>query len=298
MHNDLFSFSLFGRPITIHGYGLMIAIGILVAIVVAIVRAKKKKIDPDPLLDVALIVLFAGFLGGKLMYIIVEWKSFIDAPNKLAFFGGGGFVVYGGIILVLLACVVYFKIRKLDFYTYFDLVMPEVSMAQALGRVGCFLAGCCFGAETTSPIGVVFPPGIYGITPGVRVWPTQIFMAVGNLVIAGILLLAGRYLKKRGQIGALYLILYSVGRFAVEFFRADPRGTVFRIFSTSQFVSIFVFIAGVALFVWRTKKTTPDTFFVAAKAPVKKSNVNQKIPNQFPLMSLRPQLTHIQVSLT
>ncbi|MBR3039846.1 MAG: prolipoprotein diacylglyceryl transferase [Lachnospiraceae bacterium] len=266
MHNDLFSLNIFGKTVTIHGYGLMIAIGIAAAIVIAILRARKKKIDPDPILDVALIVLFAGFLGGKIMYIIVDWKEFIKAENKWGYLGGGGFVVYGGIILVLLACAVYFRIRKMDFFEYFDLIMPEVSVAQGFGRIGCFLAGCCYGSVTDSPLGVVFPPESFAITHlGEKIWPTQLFMSIGNFAIAGILLISGRFLKKKGQVGSLYLILYAIGRFVVEFFRDDPRGSIKIFFmkdrsiSTSQFISIFVLIAGIALFIWRTRAGSNNT---------------------------------------
>ena len=249
MYNDLFHIG----KLTIHGYGTMIAVGVLVAVAVAIFRCKKKQIDPEPILDLVLIALIGGFLGGKLLFILV---SVIDDPkafaqNPMAYLGGSGFVVYGGIIFAVCVAVVYFKIKKMDFLTYWDMIMPEVSIAQGFGRIGCFLAGCCYGAVTHSPIGVVFPQG--SLAPaGVKLWPTQLMMSAGNFIIAGILILAAYKLKKRGQIGSLYLILYAIGRFGIEFLRNDHRGAV-GVFSTSQFISLFIVVIGIALFIWRTK---------------------------------------------
>lgn len=249
MYNDLFHIG----KLTIHGYGTMIAVGVLVAVAVAIFRCKKKQIDPEPILDLVLIALIGGFLGGKLLFILVsvieDPKAF--AQNPTAYLGGSGFVVYGGIIFAVCVAVVYFKIKKKDFLTYWDMIMPEVSIAQGFGRIGCFLAGCCYGAVTHSPIGVVFPQG--SLAPaGVKLWPTQLMMSAGNFIIAGILILAAYKLKKRGQIGSLYLILYAIGRFGIEFLRNDHRGAV-GVFSTSQFISLFIVVIGIALFIWRTK---------------------------------------------
>lgn len=244
MHNDIFTIGKF----TIHGYGLMIAIGVIVAVLVAIYRAKKAGIDPEVVLDLVLIGLICGFGGGKILYLIVEWKDFIKSP--MTYLGGGGFVVYGGIILAMIVGAVYFTLKKKDPLIVMDLIMPEVSIAQGFGRIGCFLAGCCYGRITDSVFGVVFPEG--SLAPaGVKLIPTQLIMSAGNFLIAGILLIAATKLKKRGQILSLYLILYAIGRFAVEFLRNDHRGAV-GVFSTSQFISLFIVIIGIGLFVWST----------------------------------------------
>ena len=272
MHNEILKIGKF----TIHGYGLMIAIGILVAVGISIWRAKKKKMDPEPILDIVLIAMIGGFLGGKILYLIVDWKNFIASTDKMKYLGGSGFVVYGGIILAVTVSFVYFKfIKKLDFLSYIDLVMPQVSVAQGFGRIGCFLAGCCYGAHTESAIGVVFPEG--SLAPaGVKLWPTQIMMAVGNLIIAGLLYLAGMKFKKKGQIIGLYLILYAIGRFGIEFFRNDYRGAV-GVLSTSQFISIFMCAIGVALFVWRTlsKDSEPVAETTTEKKTVKKEKTEK-----------------------
>ena len=130
--------------------------------------------------------------------------------------------------------------------SYLDLMIPSVALAQALGRVGCFLAGCCYGKETDSPLGVVFTNSDFAPN-GVKLLPTQLFMAGGDLIIMAVLLWYAAKRPMRGRTSALYLILYSIGRFFVEFLRNDDRGTV-GMLSTSQFIAIFTFLAGVAGF--------------------------------------------------
>ena len=241
MYNDWLSIGKF----TIHGYGVMIAIGFALAIYVSYFRAKKKGMNYDVIPDIAIIAMIGGFLGAKILYIIVEFKAFLQDP--LSVIGLAGFVVYGGIVAAVGLSALWLKHKKLNFLDYFDLVMPQVALAQGFGRLGCFFAGCCYGAQTDSFLGIVFPKGCCA-PAGVKLWPTQLFSSGGDFVIALILYICSAKRKKKGDIGALYLILYGIGRFIVEFFRNDPRGAVGAL-STSQFISIFIVIAGIVFMV-------------------------------------------------
>lgn len=246
MYNEILSIGRF----TIHGYGLMIGIGFLVAVIVGMYRAKKKGLDKEAVLDIAIYCLITGFLGGKILYLIVEWDTFISDPWRVL--GSAGFVVYGGIILGVAAGITYCKIKKLPVGKYFDLVMPEIAIAQGFGRIGCFLAGCCYGDPTDSFLGVVFPAG--GLAPaGVKLLPTQLFMSAGDFLIALVLILYARKNKIDGNVGAGYLILYGIGRFCIEFLRNDSRGSV-GVLSTSQFISIFIVAIGIGLLIFNTIK--------------------------------------------
>jgi phosphatidylglycerol:prolipoprotein diacylglycerol transferase len=231
-------------PITIHGYGLMIAIGVLACIAVATYRAKRNGLQEEAVLDIAIYGLLAGFLGAKLLYVIVEFKQFIKDPMSVL--GSEGFVVYGGIILGVLAAITYCRIKKISFMEYFDLLMPSVSIAQGFGRIGCFLAGCCYGRETTSALGVVFPEGCMA-PAGVKLLPTQLFSSAGDFLIAGILIWFYKKRKHTGDGGALYMLLYGIGRFCIEFLRSDERGGIGSL-STSQFISIIIVIGAGILF--------------------------------------------------
>lgn len=239
MKIDLFSIG----PFTVHGYGLMIGIGVLCCVFMATKRAKRYGLIEDAIVDIAIWGLISGFLGAKLLFLIVEWKQFLK--NPLALLGSEGFVVYGGIIAGVLAAILYCKKKKLIFLDYFDLTAPSIAMAQGFGRIGCFLAGCCYGRETELPIGVIFPEG--ALAPaGIRLLPTQLISSVGNFLIMAILLTAYPRRKRKGDTGFLYMLLYGVGRFLIEFLRNDERGAVGGL-STSQFISLFIVAAGILL---------------------------------------------------
>lgn len=243
MKTELFKIGSF----SIHGYGFMIGIGFLVALLVGELRARKKGLRDEAVLDIAILAIVCGFLGAKVLYVIISFQEFLKDPWGVL--GSSGFVVYGGIVSGALVAMLYCRIKKLNFIDYFDLILPEVAIAQGFGRIGCFLAGCCYGAPTDAWYGVTFP--VESLSPsGVKLIPTQLLSAAGDFVIAAVLiLLADKVLKKtcrKGTIGALYLILYGIGRFIIEFFRDDVRGAV-GFMSTSQFISIFIVAAGAAI---------------------------------------------------
>lgn len=249
MRPDLFSIG----PITIHGYGLMIGIGFLAAILIGMKRAEKHGLDKDIVFNMGLLCIVGGMLGAKILFIITEWNNIIHSRNlwsDLAY----GFVVYGGIIGGILILYVYSRFKKLNFLQYMDLIVPSVSIGQGFGRIGCLLAGCCYGRETDCPIGIVFHNSEFAPN-GVSLLPTQIFSSLGDFAIAGFLIWYVGKQKKDGKVISMYLILYGVGRFIVEIFRNDPRGNV-GMLSTSQFISIFMVAFGVGMmyFVTHRKK--------------------------------------------
>ena len=250
MKPELFTIGSF----TVYGYGFMIAVGFIVAAIVAVIRAKKKGLSADAAEELVISVLLFGFLGEKMLYVIVNLREFFEDP--MAVIGSSGFVIYGGLIVGLATGIIYCRRKKISFLQYLDLLIPEVAIAQGFGRIGCHLAGCCHGIETDSAFAVVFPEG--SMAPaGVPLVPTQLISAAGGFAIAAVLLIVSRkktgVFSKNGSIGALYMLLYSVGRFVIEFFRADARGTVGAL-STSQFISIFFAAAGIALLL-RIRKT-------------------------------------------
>ena len=237
MYNDLFT--VFG--LTVHGYGLAIGVGIVCAILLAHFRAGRKGLVSDTVWSLALLALIFGFVGAKLLYAITDLQTILRDPLQML--TGNGFVVYGGIIGGAAAILIYCRVKKLSFLRYFDLLIPSVALAQGFGRIGCFLAGCCYGRETDCFIGITFKNSQFAPN-GVKLIPTELIMSAGNFLIAGVLLLYAKKNRRAGQIGGLYLILYSVGRFLVEFLRGDDiRGFVGTL-STSQFVSVFTVILG------------------------------------------------------
>ena len=247
MHNHILSIG----PLTVHGYGLMIGIGIVAALSLAWRRADRRGIPQEKVTTVVLLGLIAGFLGAQLLFLITELPDVLRDP--LPYLGSDGFVVYGGILAGVPTLWLWCRKKgeRLEIWT--DLLLPGVALAQGFGRIGCFLAGCCYGRPTASPIGVIFPAD--SLAPaGIPLLPTQLFSAAGDFLIALALLRLERRNGKDGELLVWYLLLYGTGRFLLEFFRSDPRGTV-GVFSTSQFISLFIVAAGVVLALSRRKRS-------------------------------------------
>ena len=258
-----------------YSYGLMIGIGALLAILVSEWRAKRRGLDGELVFSAAVWGLLAGLLGAKLTFIISNIKLLFTNPSYVL--GTNGFTVYGGVVLGIIVGGLIVKRKKVDVPVYLDLVIPQIALAQGFGRIGCFLAGCCYGKPTDSHFGVVFP--VEAIAPsGIPLIPTQLISAAGDFLIFAILLLlsyfATDYLKvRKGEeelldkdavtkklrlfqplsMSGMYLILYGIGRFAIEFLRADPRRTALGL-TSNQYVSIVFVIAGLALIFYGYKR--------------------------------------------
>lgn len=236
-------FELFG--IKVYSYGLMIAIGIILAGIMFIKRAKRDKYDEDHLFNALIITVISGVVGAKLLYIIVEIKSIISNPSMLKNIGSG-FVVYGGIIGGILGLLIYSKIKKWNTLEIFDFAVPSVALAQGFGRIGCFLAGCCYGKKTDLWIGVKFP--LDSLAPsGVCLQPTQLYSSAFDFALAAFLILYAREKKVNGRVFSMYIMIYSIGRFLIEFLRNDPRGSI-GFLSTSQVISIGTLILGIIIY--------------------------------------------------
>lgn len=232
-------------PITIYMYGLMMGMGFISAYLVSDYRAKKRGMDTGIIFGILWCAIIGGLLGARVLYYIVELPSIVKDPSILWDFGTG-YVVYGGIIGGVVGSYLYCRKKKVHFIEYFDLVMPSVALAQGFGRIGCTFAGCCYGRETTLPIGIIYHTS--EVAPnGVKLLPTQPVSSAGDFLFAAILFLYARKKRTDGKVAALYLILYSVGRFIIEFFRNDYRGSI-GVLSTSQLISIFILVLGIVLY--------------------------------------------------
>jgi phosphatidylglycerol:prolipoprotein diacylglycerol transferase len=239
MYNELFSIG----PFTIYGYGLMIAIGIVAAYVLAEVRSRKRGLSGDHVLSLLLWCVLGGFFCSKLLYWITQWREILADPAFVLKTLEDGFVVYGGILGGIGAGYLYCRVQKLSFLKYFDLLMPSVALAQGFGRIGCFLAGCCYGKETKSVFQVTFQNSAFAPNH-VALIPTQLYSSLLDLIHAGVLLWIAKNQKQDGEVAACYLIFYSIGRFLLEFLRGDlERGNV-GVLSTSQFLAILTLLVG------------------------------------------------------
>ena len=191
-------------------------------------------------------VLISGFVGGRILYIFVEWERFLNEPLR-TIFGRGGFVFYGGFILAFGVGIWQMRRKSLNIWKTTDLFALALAVSYAIGRIGCFLNGCCYGRPTDSWLGVSFPPESTPGFVGQPLIPTQLFSSLNLFVIFAILLYLRPYKKFDGQLFWLYVLFYGVSRSIIEIFRGDPRGHIW-IFSTSQFIGIiFALLALVML---------------------------------------------------
>ena len=228
-------------PVTLHMYGLMIAVGFLAALMIVLKRGKKKGLSEDTIYGIFYCAIIGGLLGCRLLFYIVEFPNILKNPSILWDFANG-YVVYGGIIGGILTSLIYVRSKHEEFLRYFDVVMPAVAIAQGFGRLGCFFAGCYYGAETTCPIHIVFTHSDFAPN-GVPLIPTQLMSSAGDFIIGAILIYFSDKTGVKGRTGAMYLILYGIGRFCIEFLRADYRGSI-GMFSTSQIISMVMVTIG------------------------------------------------------
>jgi phosphatidylglycerol:prolipoprotein diacylglycerol transferase len=239
MHPVLFKLPLINFPI--HSYGLMLALSFLLGIWVASVRAKRRALDPNVIMDVGFYVIIAAIIGARLYYVFLHFDEFqsnlldIINPFQAGSVGIGGLVMYGGFIGAMAASVIYFRVKKLPFWPYADAAAPSFALGEFLTRIGCFLNGCCYGAPTHSCFGVVFPlsspAGMYeahaaealrqtGAAAGpLPLHPSQLYLSAGALAIALFVIFIGRKKFTQGLEFNLTVLLMAVLRFFVDFTR-------------------------------------------------------------------------------
>lgn len=244
--------------VTIYGYGLMIAIAIFSAYYTVEYRAKKMGLEYKKIFDLTIWCAVGGLLGAKLLYYITVIPDIIKDPSILLDVSNG-FVVYGGIVCGILAGSVYCFRQKWNFFQYFDLVMPSIALAQGFGRIGCLLAGCCYGVETDSWFSITFHEPC--LAPAeVTLVPTQVISSGLDFLNFFVLILIAKRAKVKGIVGGCYLMFYSAGRFVLEYFRGDlERGNVGSV-STSQFISLFAFLLGAGIVVVRILQAKDPLF--------------------------------------
>lgn len=228
-------------PIPIYTYGALVAGGILVIIFLASWLAKKENLPPEKIIDLGVYLMAAAVIGSRLFYVIIEWETYIKSPLDVFKVWEGGLVFYGGFIGCILVGWWFVRRHQLPFWGVIDVYAVATPLGHAIGRMGCFMAGCCFGKPTDSIFGVVFTDPKTLAPRDIHLHPTQLYEAGANLLIFAILMFFRRHKKFSGQVFLVYGMLYATARFIIEFYRGDPRGGIDSL-STSQIVAIGVFV--------------------------------------------------------
>ena len=244
-------------PIPIHTYGFMIAMGFLTAVFTIRRLAERAKLDAERVLDLTFWILLVGFLGSRILFILTRLEYFMSDPMAMFKVWEGGLVVFGGPLAAMPFTIWYLRKYKLPPWKTMDAMIPGLVVAHMFGRFGCLAAGCCHGKPTGSDWGVrLYSDLVDKQFQGIPLHPTQIYEATALGILFLGMLWTYRHKHFDGQVILTYFMAYPVIRSVVETFRGDIiRGFIIEdMLSTSQFISILVFIAATVALIIRLKQ--------------------------------------------
>ena len=248
--------------INIYTYGVLLAAAYLTGLQVALVRGRRRGLDPNRVMDLGIYIIISALIGAKLMLLIVEFEHFSLSLADLGALVRSGGVFYGGLFLAVPVALWYMRRHRMPTWTTCDIFAPGIALGHAIGRVGCLMAGCCFGRPTSVPWGITFTSPLaasnVGTPLGVTLHPTQLYESGVELFIFAFLLLTERRGRPfHGRTFWGYVLLYGIARFIIEFYRGDERGTMFDVLSTSQFLSILVVPLSLVMLLWLRRQGAP-----------------------------------------
>ncbi len=259
------------HSLVIHTYGFLLAVAFVSGLYVSARAASKQGLDAARVYDLGLYLAISALAGAKILLLITDFEYYLQNPSQifsLETLRSGG-VYYGGFLAAVVVGIAYMRHHHLPVWKMTDCYAPGLALGQAIGRLGCFSAGCCYGKPTSSVLGVVFknPYSLQtvGVPLMVPLHPTQLYEAAANLIIFVTLWLALHRKRFNGQVFILYLFMYSIARFFVEFLRGDAdRGFLFEgRLSTSQVISLTLVIVASGLY-FRLRKD-PQSKKVASR---------------------------------
>lgn len=252
MHPILIDLGFYALPT----YGFLLAIAVLVSLWTIKTRAEGVGMDAARIVDFALWLIIWALLGAKLLLVVVEWRRYVADPAQLIGLFRAGGVFLGGFLAAVLAGIVMLRRYQLAALPTFDVIVPSLALGQAIGRVGCFAAGCCWGRSCDLPWAITYTDPTAAANLGtplhIAVHPFPAYAAIFNLSLFGVLSWLYRRRPAPGRVFASYLILYGIGRFLLEFTRGDEaRGLYFGgLVSTSQIITATMIVLGVAMQWW------------------------------------------------
>jgi len=266
MHPIFFEFntpdflhSFLPGTITIYSYGFFIACGAIAGFAYTVYQAKKQfdvKIETVQMFIVLIII--ASVIGGKFFMIFEDPKLYLSEPSRLIQGFNTGFVFYGSLLFAIPTMLIFFRIHKLPVLPMLDIMAATTCIVHAFGRIGCFMAGCCYGTEHDGLFSVTFTdPKCVAEPLNTPLYPTQLYSSIAIFSILATIIFVGRRKQFDGQLFMLYLMLYAIARSVLEIFRGDlERGFLIdNVLSNSQFISILVFLGGLIAYSRLYKKS-------------------------------------------
>src|SRR3954471_19497561 len=255
---------------TIYSYGVLLAAAYLLGLQFALVRARARGLNAQRVMDLGIWIIISALVGAKLLLLIVDFRQFTASPGDLLGLARSGGVFYGGLIAAVVVALWYLRRHDLPLWTTTDVFAPGIALGHTVGRLGCLMAGCCFGRPSSVPWAITFhdPAAVAnaGTPLGVPLHPTQLYEAGAETIILLMLLM----LERRGRAFPgrtfwTYMLLYGLSRFAIEFFRGDNRGMVFGAVSTSQFVSLIIVPLAIVMLVILGRRVGPTSHAAAQR---------------------------------
>lgn len=219
-------------PFSIYSYGLMLVIAFIVSSTLAMQEAKRQRMSPELIFNFSFTVFVFGVIGARIFYVVENINYYFKTPLEIIMLQRGGLSWFGGLLLGSISGIIYLRKKKFAIFRTLDLLIPYVALGQAIGRIGCLLNGCCFGKASRF--------GIYFSVYKVILIPTQVYSSLALVAIFIILRLLQRRPQPAGKIFFIYLLLYSIKRFIIEFWRAD-NAVIFFGLTFFQLISIAIF---------------------------------------------------------
>ncbi|RUL89174.1 prolipoprotein diacylglyceryl transferase [Tautonia sociabilis] len=253
-----------GTAIRIHGFGLMLFLAFLAAMNLAAWLARRSKVDPNDVFDLAIWLIVGGLIGARGFYVL-QHREAIDSFWDAFKVWEGGIVLYGSLIGAAAAFVLFWRVRRFPFRPMLDVAAPAMAVGVALGRIGCFLNGCCYGDTCDLPWAVTFPRGTLPWSDQVHsgligsdaprslpVHPTQLYSAIDGLILTALLLAYFPLRRRDGEVMALLLVTYPITRFLIERLR-DDEGVFFAGMTVSQNGSLLLLAIGLLGWAWLSR---------------------------------------------
>jgi phosphatidylglycerol:prolipoprotein diacylglycerol transferase len=239
---DPICFHLGPRPV--YWYGIMVAAAFLACMLHLTWRGKKEGRPAAFVSDLGFWIMVCAILGARAAYVVANWGKFTEAPGEIIRIDKGGLVFYGGFLGAWLATVIFARVRRESLWSLWDFLATTIPLGHAIGRLGCFLNSCCYGAEGRFPWSV-FMEGRWR-------HPVQLYEALFNLALFAFLNWFYPRRRRDGRVAALYLMLYPLGRFCLEFFRGDERLGWLGL-NAAQWTSLLLILCGLAFWHWRSR---------------------------------------------
>lgn len=236
------AFSIFG--LEIRWYGIFIAMAMLIASTFVLRKGKAMGLKEDDIMDLVIWVLPSAIIGARLHYVLFyDLSYYMSQPLEILNLRAGGLAIHGGVIAGVLAGYIVTRIKKMPFVKLADIVAPVLILGQAIGRWGNFFNGEAHGGPTDLPWGIM--------VDGQKVHPTFLYESVWDFIIFLLLFKLLNHKKFDGQVAALYLILYSIGRYFIEGLRTDS--LMVGPFRTAQVISLLMIALGGIIYQWGLK---------------------------------------------